>query len=1103
MDPVATMFYGLTPQQTFDTTESWLQGLPLYFFLPTSGVDIIYPFLSDDDPNSEVNRLYARVTDSPTRKSSPAPPDTSKSTQCRNGGCYTASPLPPPPSTPSLSRALINLFPLTRPDLFSAHLWSNVAPSRSTFETTSSSSCSHDDHSLCVTLPSMRFDASLATSNTSTFSSSECCNACNKTASQGCTYWSYVSSTSICHLYDTELDTFVQNGLPVIPSPDPLDVIGVVTFNLVVMKNADQCTSHSTVFSEANALSLYLPGIALQPSCITVGYGACHLFYGSTTVVPSPPPPATTGTSATMNRVNLNGNIERIVIGNRVDTGHSIAITLGVLGPPPLEETSNLFPPRHTSDGRVATNNIYNLLQSMFGDRTLYHAMTSGTLACDDATPYCQYCKSSYLPTPFQPLWSWSSLCSESASATTTLFDRRKTAATFSTSLEQSMDLSISNVYTRVFSTSSSTSNLEWWRPTPLPSAVAVDSDYTYCYTSSRGIVADAFESLGGVAVSLDGICFWQRIDLLSSTRTTHTVRLGVSNLTSLGGHRVHFDPITSVIDWETPQATPSAFILDCYIDITESNLRVTRTCIFPASSMSHHPPMLASLSLFQRAVPTSAPTIGHVSLTRLELLYELCGCPATSNVPTSPVCRTIGSSGDVECSTCSDFPSLSINEFVCGSVVDIPILSSTSPSTQRLCSGCPPGQVGQCGKISGSELTGCMSYGPLNTCDSPGYAFCHSELGLPTYLPGIFARAALAGVALTTTLEDLWTSQAYPMMSNDLGFWWQTPESNRSMWQVGSPERMFAVDSELCVATPHEEHLETVLEAPTLLHPTDSILEIANLTAWCADAHNSPSLCTYRDDSGALPDRARMCTYDLSTNRCLLRADSASRLPSPSCFMWVPDIDPISDCGGSRFTGCVVSSTFGESSAILSTQPSPHGTLLNFPPLSFSVTTGTNPSPGASISLYTVNNLVLRLSDPTLQGSSVFMPPNCTLGYWTVDPNDENNVKVKWLSLHNAVATRDTNSNRFVITLASGVKVLSLPVPGGSVLSDLEPQAVEVGLRLSIVNLPRHMLFAGVESPTLITTQNAVPDSYALSRLMTTCVPLTVKKRLDTDTMS
>lgn len=1110
LDPVETQFYGFTPHETFDPRGQWLSGAPFYTPIPTHNIEDLYPFL-DDAPNaqSEINLLYNKVTDDPPFT---GVDDFITSAQCSGGACFSAfSNLTHPPSSPdaSLARSLLNIFPMTNHGLFTSSLWKGVAPFTNSIANSGHQACIKDNFKPCTTVTGYLFNTSdqddLLAFDGNPFATvhnaGECCHHCNITAR--CVYFSFESSTTICRL-------MTQNSAPepITVTNNPLDVSGVITFRLDTTLATPPATFSDTDCTTATALHAFpgsdfitrLPGVSLPATCADIDTIAqtCTLHYGPVMSSAETRPDHSYYIMKTIPQKKSRTAIEYASgnsLGTTPGTSFDTGVVLGLFGPPPVSETVNLQPPVDTATFQPPPN-IYTLLESIFLTREKYHTLTSGVRACNTSQPYCRFCTSQTIPNPFAPPWAWSSDCSAS-SASTTLFNRDNTTTSFATSLEQSLSNEFSVTSKLVFATAAN-DNLEWWHPLSIPSAVGTEG-HTYCWVSSRGIVGDDQEAIGGVAVSLDSKCTWQRIELRSNTHTRHTTTLYHHALDDIPGDSVLVVNDTSGdksrIDW-THFTTNSASNVECKLSNSSDNLVVTRTCTFDASSHSQHPPMLSSMTIFQHATATHQPTSARHNVSHQQMIANLCGCPSNFVAPSTGIICRFRFGG---CFVPTSFTDCSSVGYVCGSTTNLPI-GQVNPSAQKLCVGCPSDQVGQCARLIDGKIDECTSYDDDGTCKSQSH-FC-ADLGLPTYLPGIFAAASLNNEPNSTTFVSLWESESptYPMISHDVGFWWQTPQFSRSMWQVGLPHETETLDTSLCQPLGVDNK---VLERPSLLHPTDSILEISNLTSWCREADNSPTLCTYRQaTNGTLPSRARLCTYNQETNKCSFRVDASTGTPTPQCFTWVPDVDPHYECGGSRFTGCVVSSTFYGSSAILSDEPSTHGVVFNYPQSSLTVSRGFKTTSLSRIEAYDVPSIVIDsvFTDPD-SSNTITLPPSSYVGYWSTTP-DEGDIQVKQHPLGGHTGTRIGATTQYKVDFESPLRVLSLPVTTSvGVQFDFDNATFVLGLRMTIVGLPPSTRFFGA-ADIVDSDISVIPSSHQLARLLTTCVPLTVKKALTSATM-
>ena len=123
-----------------------------------------------------------------------------------------------------------------------------------------------------------------------------------------------------------------------------------------------------------------------------------------------------------------------------------------------------------------------------------------------------------------------------------------------------------------------------------------------------------------------------------------------------------------------------------------------------------------------------------------------------------------------------------------------------------------------------------------------------------------------------------------------------------------------------------------SVLEQPWMITPQSETvptnkalddrpmgLTQTELEWWC-DVATKPTDCNYRNPD--VPSRSRLCYWDTTLKKCTLRVVLQSDYKKyaagkaffskdkhpviyPSCFLWVPGIDAVSECVSSRrFTG-------------------------------------------------------------------------------------------------------------------------------------------------------------------------------------------------------
>lgn len=532
------------------------------------------------------------------------------------------------------------------------------------------------------------------------------------------------------------------------------------------------------------------------------------------------------------------------------------------------------------------------------------------TTTCFNAD-YCAVC-SGFRADYLVPGWLWGHWCggdSEALTSETTVLE--KTLA-----LEQSLSVfQDATPYRTSFGTSvvEPMVYLDVMSPPPM---FGVDG-LVYCWGSSRGIVGDTSEYLGGVCVAgnvADNVgCYWATLLKDYGTRmvTSHRLGCGAVGVTTLTEVEVSS---SALISWGTPGTSTSD--VRCY---EGGDMRV---CMFPAVARSPMGPT----STHTIGAPNTTSSNGPSVLPYTAVMYKLCGCSLSvygGNV--SSVCHL--PSGD--CGVCTG----ATGEYRCGSTVDAHTSDYRVPgfynksmirgssgsggleaSTTRLCWGCPSGTVGQCGLVGRGSLSDCVSY-DYNTGVCPtGYAFCGST-GLPAYLPGVPAIAALSGAPLLTTIASLgyaavdvhYTDGPAPFAFSGDVFSefpsvgdgttpafdevhcapFTTTGSTPYGWQSYSEAGLDATTNTAISNAPSEGlwtsgtaailsppgstfdvygYSLRILEQPRYLRVTSTATDFPGLTipeleAWCGAA--ALDACSSRDASGRLSTRARLCFWD------------------------------------------------------------------------------------------------------------------------------------------------------------------------------------------------------------------------------------------------
>ena len=552
------------------------------------------------------------------------------------------------------------------------------------------------------------------------------------------------------------------------------------------------------------------------------------------------------------------------------------------------------------------------------------------TTTCYDAD-YCPVCRgfnADYLV----PGWLWGHWCggdSEPLTAEHTLLES-------TLALEQSLSvLQDDTPYRTSFGTGVVTP-MEYLDVSSPPPMFGADG-LVYCWGSSRGIVGDTSEYLGGVCVAgnaTDNVgCYWATLSMDYGNRITTSQRLGcgtIDTTTGLSEVKVSLSSSSSMISWGTPGTSTSE--VRCYEGPG------IRLCTYPASATT----LMGPTSTHTIGAPESSSfqaSSGAAVLPYTAVMYKLCGCSSTTGYGNnvSSVCHL--PSG--ECGACTG----ASGEYRCGSTVDahtsdhrVPAFydktkirgvggfggfgggssgSGLLSSTTRLCWGCPSGTVGQCGLVGSGSLSDCVSY-DYNTGLCPTeYVFCGST-GLPSYLPGVPAIAALSGAPLLTTISSLgytpsdvhYTDGPAPFaFSGDVfsefpsvgdgttpafdgvhcapftttgstPYGWQSyseagldvatglnapslKESPRGLWTTNTAAILSPPSSTFDVYG----YSLRILEQPRYLRVTSDAttdfpgLTIPELEAWCGAA--ALDACSSRDASGRLSSRARLCFWD------------------------------------------------------------------------------------------------------------------------------------------------------------------------------------------------------------------------------------------------
>jgi len=105
-------------------------------------------------------------------------------------------------------------------------------------------------------------------------------------------------------------------------------------------------------------------------------------------------------------------------------------------------------------------------------------------------------------------------------------------------------------------------------------------NDLQFCWHSSRGIIGDTQETLGGVCVSTDGLCYWRESTIKSGMQSKTVRAVGCGDYSRPGG--VQSTTSRGTIEWTAGGTTDSG--ARCYED------GITRYCVFAATDVSLYP---------------------------------------------------------------------------------------------------------------------------------------------------------------------------------------------------------------------------------------------------------------------------------------------------------------------------------------------------------------------------------------------------------------------------------------------------------------------------------------------------------------------------------
>jgi hypothetical protein len=589
-----------------------------------------------------------------------------------------------------------------------------------------------------------------------------------------------------------------------------------------------------------------------------------------------------------------------------IGTSFDFGVVYGVVGPIPRSGEGSLYVPVNMSTGEPVDRllNIYGLVSRFFvrGGSSYFtggvsgswsasdmNAISSGTSACL-RSDYCIHCRgyqSSYLV----PGWLWSHWCGE---GDITYFSSGLVGVTGA--LEQSLSVLQNLEPVRLSYGTSRGLNVYFDLGSP-PARAFSGTGLTHCWKSTRGVVGDYGESLGGTCVSTDGYCFWQTRRVLYGTRVIQDSALGCGAPSTTGMYEVSV--LDGTISWDVGGISSEPSIARCF-----SN-DIDRVCMFGGSVSGEYP--IGPLSTHTYGTTsTSVPDAPVTSYAAV--IYKLCGCSLSTGTYGTNVSAICYRNGD--CGNCTGVPP----EYRCGSAERATTSSGLEPgffgrngtldaSVSRLCFGCPSGSVGQCGQTTGVRLSSCTSFDYVSGDCPATYAFCGTFYD--AYVPGLPAVVALRSVPLSTTLlsslsigDVLYNVGSPDGLPGDVLSWIPvvndggvpmydsvncapvtTSGSVPSGWVPG-PVNGDAVLSAPGSTFDSYGYARLILEQPSYLEPSSnsvpglydgpSGLTVSEISTWCSVA-TTVGDCSSRGHNGQLAMRSRMCLW--SNNVCRIRS--------------------------------------------------------------------------------------------------------------------------------------------------------------------------------------------------------------------------------------
>ena len=601
---------------------------------------------------------------------------------------------------------------------------------------------------------------------------------------------------------------------------------------------------------------------------------------------------------------------------------------------------SRLYLPTGLPPSVVDLGNFVSLLfdDSDQQDASLWYTVSNGINGCIDPTDCPERCISkTRSPDLRKPRSAWVSHCPDPG--TDSLLVTNASTGLFGRGMALAQSLSILSAATGSnrpvsFGTRVQSSHA-FFSADSVPelsakvASIELPPGLGYCW--SGRFVGDVARALGGLCVTpLTSRCFFAMSSLSGMTYSTTTQRLGC-----LDNSSVVFNATTDTtvkitgiggIEWDTPLPPNASTYADsgwqCWASLSPTN--TTRFCTFDPVRPGNYPMMLTSES---RAIvrPTPAPAITASGISQTpEMLYaSLCGC---SNIPVAgfELNDTVSLLRDPSTRACTVESCVGTSctdssLYRCGSV-SAPILSSYDSANaeyfQLLCQKCPANQVGQCAQVRSNKIVSCVSYN-WTTLECPaGYEFCGDTPGLSTFDFGMPASGALTG---ETSLYELTARNPTNFMwhrANDTGPWYdllpKILNRSRILWDITTVPPLDGVN---CVYT--SKDYTSSLEQPRYLKPPfvpptpgnlddpPTGLTVDELEAWCRAAID-PHDCSFRSKpDGRLPNRAKLCVFNETTNQCELRtllqedydvyAPGKARFSTdthpivyPLCFLWV-----------------------------------------------------------------------------------------------------------------------------------------------------------------------------------------------------------------------